>query len=476
MVGKQSLLNKWGTVGAYIDRCVQLHDDTGNNAGEEPDLIFVYLGTNDCTASPSVALGNYRGINFGSLIIQNENGYTYSEPKTASEAYAIMIHKMTVRYPDAEIYCMIPCQRTDLNTTQVSSALQFYDAIDKIAKRFGAYTVDLYNDSGITTDSDAFSTYIGDNFLHPSPEGMDAITSTVLSAIYQSSRYSPKEKSKYSVSYDTDAVVLEGHRYAVIEGESFACSFKERNSYVLNVTVAMGGVDITDEVYKDNKISIPSVSGSIVITAEYEYSPRDPLSFRFETVDDKLVSISDDSFAENAVTQDKGSISDGYYTSAHFSLEKRIELLHNRAWSVEWRFKGNPEMLLIAGKSQSMANRNGDAYLFVYNNGFIALGEYTGSQFDNYAATYDKSYHNEFHTYRLENRIGSDGSNDVYLLIDGVEIGSLNNYYVALSNKNKAVDWVNGRDFFFSNIGTSDQHPISNCYIGYIEITENMEI
>ncbi|MBQ6700400.1 MAG: SGNH/GDSL hydrolase family protein, partial [Oscillospiraceae bacterium] len=37
--GGAILLERAGTVGAYVDRCVQLHDNTGENAGEEPDII-----------------------------------------------------------------------------------------------------------------------------------------------------------------------------------------------------------------------------------------------------------------------------------------------------------------------------------------------------------------------------------------------------------------------------------------------------
>ena len=45
--GSALLHERSGTVGAYVDRCVQLHDDTGDNAGEEPDIIGIQMGSND---------------------------------------------------------------------------------------------------------------------------------------------------------------------------------------------------------------------------------------------------------------------------------------------------------------------------------------------------------------------------------------------------------------------------------------------
>ena len=42
--GSSLLYTRNGTVGAYVERCVQLHDDTGDNAGETPDIIGIQMG------------------------------------------------------------------------------------------------------------------------------------------------------------------------------------------------------------------------------------------------------------------------------------------------------------------------------------------------------------------------------------------------------------------------------------------------
>ena len=89
-----------GTVGAYVDRSVQLH----NTKGKEPDMIAVYLGTNDFCNYKST-LGTSADIDYVSLITKTESAYTYATPTTAAEAYAIMLHKAAARYPDSEIYC-----------------------------------------------------------------------------------------------------------------------------------------------------------------------------------------------------------------------------------------------------------------------------------------------------------------------------------------------------------------------------------
>jgi hypothetical protein len=225
---------------------------------------------------------------------------------------------------------------------------------------------------------------------------------------------------------------------------------------------------------------VEKVTGNLTIEANYTKIVRAPLNFRFETVDDKLVSITTDNNTENTVTQNQGTIVDVLYTNAQFSLGTTIELLHNRAWAVEWKVKGSPSMLLLSGAKTSEGNTNGDSYLFVHNSTpIVTLGQYTGSHFDNYSCVYDKNYQQDFHVYRIENRIDENGNNMAYLLVDGKEIGPLNNYFRDASNQNKTSDWVCGRDFFFSYIGTISgqrhSHPISNCYLEYLQIWEEIE-
>ena len=57
------------------DRCVQLHDDTGDNAGEEPDIIAIFLGTNDYYTYPGT-LGSYESISFDALFNRCPNNNT----------------------------------------------------------------------------------------------------------------------------------------------------------------------------------------------------------------------------------------------------------------------------------------------------------------------------------------------------------------------------------------------------------------
>ena len=458
---------RYGTVGAYIDRSVQLH----NNEGITPDIIAVYLGTNDFCNYKST-LGTAAAIDYASLIVKTEDGYTYAEPKIAAEAYAIMIHKATVRYPDAEIYCftLLPQKLSDANVKLLE---QFNQSILEIADHFGAYAVDLYSNSGIKYDSN-FATYIADNSLHPGPAGMDAITGCFVSSILENSQYIGGEIR--NITYNLDQVMVDqGTAYAVRLGDPFSCTLTAPNGYVIKITVTMNGVDITSSCYQDCKINVADVTGDITITASSAMPVKDAENYYWEFDGNELVSTGS---SENDLTRLNGSIVNGVHSSSRYSLAERIVLYHDRPWILEWKSEGTwtgtgAGALLFSGAANSATV--GSFHLYRRrNNEMIALGTYNGSKYLNYGvkmSEYNIDCSAE-HVYRLENRIAADGSNMIWLYVDGVEIGPMNQYGVDGVFQNTTSDYLSGKDFVFTHFG-GNAHPINNCSIDYIAVWEN---
>lgn len=175
------LLNpRLGSVGAYVDRCVQLHDNTGENAGEEPDIIAVFLGTNDWNAYPST-LGTFADIDFENLIIkcEVEEKVTYAEPTTSMEAYAIVLDKISRRYPNAQVYCftLLPHSQEEDQPTD------FNADIKKLAEYFKAHIVDLWS-SGFCSNPEIFDGLMY-NRLHPNAAGMTEIANAFVAAVQE---------------------------------------------------------------------------------------------------------------------------------------------------------------------------------------------------------------------------------------------------------------------------------------------------
>lgn len=79
----------------------------------------------------------------------------------------------------------------------------------------------------------------------------------------------------YTVTQTLTNVSSSNNAISVVEGEAFETTLTATSGSLASVVVTMGGVDITADVYADGVVSIPSVSGIVVITATAESSGTD---------------------------------------------------------------------------------------------------------------------------------------------------------------------------------------------------------
>ena len=455
--GSSLLYERNGTVGAYVDRCVQLH----NKAGENPDIIAIQMGTNDFQYYKDT-LGT-ADIDYAALIKANADGtYTYATPVTSLEAAAIVLHKISVRYPGAEVYYLNISQRIDGTDELIRS---FNAELKQVVEHFGAHIVDIYG-SAITMEK--FDTYIGDGKVHPNCLGMDAYTEAFKKALIANTDYTV---TTHTVAMELEGVTADyGDDKIVAEGESFTLNLTASDA--MEVTVTMGGEDITSGVYTDGKVSITAVTADVVITAKAVHTPK---NYRWEFNGTDLACTDGD----NALTKVSGTTTDGVFSKTSYSLENTVVLKHDQPWAVEWKCEGT--FLNSNGSSGARiftsdnVNANYNArYIFKSNTeGLIAMGEKTTTGSHNYGialADHGIDWTAE-HTYRLENRIADDGSNMVWLYVDGAEIGPMNHYHVGTTDKNTTSDWLSGKDFLFPYMGT-DTHGFTNCSIDYIAVWE----
>lgn len=467
--GSSLLYERSGTVGAYVDRCVQLHDDTGENAGEEPDIIAIQMGTNDFQYYKDT-LGT-SDINYENLIILNDDGtYTYAEPVTSLEAAAIVLHKINIRYPDAEVYYLNISQRVDGTDDLIR---EFNTELAKVCEHFGTMIVDIYG-SAITME--AFDTYIGDGRVHPNKFGMDAYTEAFKRAVIENTEYLV---DTHTVNLELDGVNADyGDNKIVVNGDAFNVNLSINAGDSHSVTVTMGDNDITESSYKDGIVTIENVIDDVTITAEAR--KRESLNFRWEFDGTDLVSVSDENISGNTLTKTNGSTENSVFNKVKYSLEKEVLLLHDRPWAVEWKCEGT--FLNTNGSSGARlftsdnVNANYNArYIFKSNtNGIIAMGEKDTKGSHNYGIAlgdYGIDW-TALHTCRLENRINEDGTNMIYMYVDGKEIGAMNHYYIGTKDQGKTSNWLNGKDFVFPYIGT-DTHGLTNCSIEYLQVWEN---
>lgn len=135
-----------------IERCTELH----NNEGEEPDIVLVYMGTND--------LMDNKIVKFAS-------------------AYEQMIDKILDKYKNAEVFCFTLLPGRDYATYE-TRIYEYNEKISEIVKGYEdrVHLVDMYTESGIAWNN--LSTYTHDSVtLHPNATGMEKMAKVLERAL-----------------------------------------------------------------------------------------------------------------------------------------------------------------------------------------------------------------------------------------------------------------------------------------------------
>ena len=356
-----------GNYAAYRDRCVNLHD-----GDEKPDVIFVFMGTNDfsyhvdgncekcqillncseCTAREDGNLnvcskcrsisGIYSSFCNLPLGIADSVNASAEVPTSVCEAYAIMLSKMKAAYPNAQIYCMglLPRVNPYQNATyhDHGQPTAFNAELKKVAENAGARFISL--EQRVDNSASTWNTYFGDA-VHPTAIGMDKISAAVLTDVLG--------KEIYTVSSQivSSAVTMTGESWAM-DGAAYEASVITLNPDLqLDVRVIMNGVDVTENVFnaQTGRIYIVEVTGNILITVKTE-----GIFWSIGTINTINGADADD--YKNRIRTDYISVNEGVTVRASNDAEinvvyfdanyKILSANNNTGWIKEWTSVGAP--------------------------------------------------------------------------------------------------------------------------------------
>ena len=126
--------------------------------GSEPDLIFSFMGNNDFTKERPA--GEVTDELFDRVEAED------FIPTNFAEGYAVMLSKMTKRYPKAKVFLFNMAWRTEEKSELL---IKYNEIIEKCAGHYGAYIVRLTESRMSRLD---YAKYTCDGKLHPNAEGM----------------------------------------------------------------------------------------------------------------------------------------------------------------------------------------------------------------------------------------------------------------------------------------------------------------
>ena len=225
---------------AYLERCVNLHDNTTEdnpgNADIDPDVIFVYLGINDYNFNRSnVGSGE---VDYAALV--GEDG-SFADPASFGEAYAVMLDKMKKAYPEAEIFVMTLLPE-NLYSIDLTAWEQHNVYIRAAAEYYGIPVVDLAENCAITWEN--YSGYMMDK-IHPTTAGMKLIADCIEAELQAYYKENPPHTHDYESAVTSPTCTEQGYTtYTCACGESYVADYVEAlgHNYIPEVTMPAGVV------------------------------------------------------------------------------------------------------------------------------------------------------------------------------------------------------------------------------------------
>lgn len=182
-----------------------------------------------------------------------------------------------------------------------------------------------------------------------------------------------------------------------------------------------------------------------------EPTEPDTATYRWKVQDNALISVGNNN---NPLTVLEGGIVNGLFNNARYQLATPIKLLHDMDWAVEWRMSGDVTNDSALAKIWAVKNdRSSEGIVFRKTTKSVSFAEqknthyYYGVKLNEYGIEYTAE-----HLYRLQNKVNADGTNMVYLYVDGKEIAPMTHTF-SNNGDDGNTNWVVGKDFTFGYMG-----------------------
>jgi hypothetical protein len=366
-----------------------------------------------------------------------------------------MLHKIQQRYPNAAVYCMGMLTRSSVSATLTAANLE----LKAVVEHFHVPYIEL---ESLTNTTEGYNACMG-NTLHPKGEGMDRISQRAISALLG------KEIALHDVSCNLMDVNSSNLGRLTVAGNQYETTLTPKGGFGnLQVTVSMGGMDITDTCYADGSIRIANVSGAVEITAK---ATQMTVGYRWEKqADGTMKSVStENGYLANPLTP----------TNYGYQMEHSVKLDPTKNWTISFKRTAKTGVFLLTTDPAVSA---GTEYLWCRTNGApkaIGFGRLE-SGYQNYVASDPCADASE---YLIENKYDAEtGKNVVYLTIDGGEAMPMNQHYNGESEADEdgdgaspdTVEWLNGKTMEFQYMGASGSFKwTTSTPVTYMEIWPN---
>lgn len=174
---------------------------------------------------------------------------------------------------------------------------------------------------------------------------------------------------------------------------------------------------------------------------------------------------------------------DGYYGA----LTDWVELSSSKQWAIEFKLSGiydadDPRNKDGAtGEVMLMSSYHTTEHEYLYlkaDVGLVCFGTSDAAGYHNYGIALKNIIPGftmaDEHVYRVEHRIHANGTSMAYLIVDGQEIGPMNNYFSSsFAIDGQTGDMFSGNNMMFCYLGYSRGHWPIDCTVHYLQVWED---
>ena len=211
-----------------------------------PDIILFYGGTNDLAHIGEV--GTFSADNAPSVVDLHTTKWD-----NLVDAYVNTLLRLKHYYPNSEVICLLPTYtKSYYSDTKLANCNEI---LATVCNYYNIKYVDLrYCGISVSNLPDG---------IHPDSAGMDYISKSVINLLIDDCDISCGENIVHKISNNlTNVTSSLGHYKGVSNNMSYKTIIE---GDIVDVSVKMGGEDITDQCYFENVINIENVTGDVVI-------------------------------------------------------------------------------------------------------------------------------------------------------------------------------------------------------------------
>ena len=247
----------------------KLKNDVNNGTVNTPDVIMILAGTND--ALQSNALGD-----INTAFSSSSQGADVTQLTTLAQSVRYVCDEIYNTYPNCKI---IICTPLPIGTaSSYPKSVEVRNMLISCANVLNLDIIDQTYKSGIVWYREAQSNiyYRGDG-VHLNDLGGELIANFIykellnLPCFYEktvkSINLSTAPVTTYAITNNLSHATNSNSLSSITEGSSYTATIQISAGYTLDVIrITMGETDITNTVYSNGNISIPNVTGDIIIT------------------------------------------------------------------------------------------------------------------------------------------------------------------------------------------------------------------